>query len=261
MIKSQPFKIKLEEKFPHLSKAPIMECVLELRARAETPWEENAIREPLVKQLPDYPKFQSEQEFQAELTLQAKEKQAEHTFKDLGLKGIIFRTNDEKQIARFHRDLFSFSKLHPYDDWSQFSTEALRLWAIHRELARPIDIQRIGLRFINHISVPTGTFKLEDYLRIYPKEPYGLPLPFGGFFHKDRFAVPGYNYFMDVVKTIQPDPKTMAVSLVIDIDVFTGKSIAIEDAGCLKKCLLEMWWLKNKAFFGSITKKTMEMLK
>ena len=48
-------KIDPAQEFPHLARAPIVEAALEIRARAEAPWEELALLEQLKARLPDYP--------------------------------------------------------------------------------------------------------------------------------------------------------------------------------------------------------------
>ncbi len=260
MSNNSKFQIELDQKFPRLSKAPITECVVEVRARATTDWKEDIITEPLKQKLPEYPSFKPETEFKAELTIKENTK-ADHSIKNMGLKGLVFNSGDKLQLARFHRDLFSFNRLKPYCDWERFSSEAIRLWNIHNDLAKPVEVQRVGLRFINQIEVSNDSFELEDYLKVSPKEPDGLDLPFANFYHKDSFLVSGYNYIINIIKTLKPsaDPTDISKYIIIDIDVFTYKPIDINNI-CFENCLDEMRWLKNKAFFGTITEKTKEIL-
>src|SRR6266481_3127527 len=49
------FKIDLTETFPHLNNAPIVEAVIEVRTRAEAPWEESTVTQRFKAQLPEYP--------------------------------------------------------------------------------------------------------------------------------------------------------------------------------------------------------------
>ena len=252
-------EIQITESFPHLAHAPITEAVLEVKTRAEGPWEEAEIREALGAQLPDYPKMESRREMEQKVLVQPG-KIPEHTVNDLGWTGIGCRSEDEKQVGQFHRDAFSFSRLQPYETWEQFEAEAVRLWRIHAALARPSEVQRVGLRFINKIPVPTGGLDLDDYLVTAPRDPKDLPLPFAGFFHHDVLAVPGHAYGINLIRTIQPplDPKG-GPTLILDIDVFTTEPFGFVEE-VLEQRLAEMRWLKNKVFFGSITNITRESL-
>ena len=50
------------------------------------------------------------------------------------------------------------------------------------------------------------------------------------------------------------------MGLILDIDVFTTRAMELNEEVFLKR-LQEMRWLKNKAFFGSITQKALERFK
>ena len=47
--------IDLQERFPHLSRAPITEALLEVRARAQVPWNKDEISRKIIEKVPDYP--------------------------------------------------------------------------------------------------------------------------------------------------------------------------------------------------------------
>ena len=55
---SQILKVDLTEQFRRLPHAPIVEAVIEMRARAEVPWEESTIRGRLTPLLPGYQKIE-----------------------------------------------------------------------------------------------------------------------------------------------------------------------------------------------------------
>ena len=131
------------DRFPHLSRAPITEAVLEVRTRAEATWEESQIRAVLARRLSDYPQIFDRHQIQQQVQLHADK--AEQVVKDLGWSGLEFRTANGKQIVRFDRNAFSFSRLRPYQRWEKFEYEALRLWAIHVSIAEPSEVQRTGL--------------------------------------------------------------------------------------------------------------------
>ena len=80
--------------------------------------------------------------------------------------------------------------------------------------------------------------------------------------HKDTLGVPGHPYAINVIRTIQQLNSNMSggVALILDIDVFTTQAFDLDNA-VLARRLLEMRWLKNKAFFGSITKKALKMFR
>ena len=149
-----------------------------------------------------------------------------------------FRSTDEKHIAQFNRDGFVFSRLEPYLTWEELESEGKRLWNIYKDLAQPVEIQRLGLRFINRIKLPPGELLFEDYIQPAPTSPHGLELPFHGFMHKDTLAVPGHPYAINVIRTIQQLNGGVdgGVALILDIDVFTTQGFDLDNAVLARAC-------------------------
>ena len=160
-------KIDVAEPFPHLEHAPIVEAIIEIRVRVESPWEESALREQLKAKLPSYPKVISQSEFRHELKMKTGQP-PEQSFHDLGWKGLRLQSADDRYIAQFNREGFIFSRLQPYESWDQFKEEAMRLWNVYAELAKSLEVQRLGVRFINRITLPPGEVRLDDYLVVPP---------------------------------------------------------------------------------------------
>jgi uncharacterized protein (TIGR04255 family) len=52
----------------------------------------------------------------------------------------------------------------------------------------------------------------------------------------------------------------VGTGLILDIDVFTTQGFDLDES-ILGRRLLEMRWLKNKVFFGSITGKALQMFR
>lgn len=258
MTTPEAFKINLEESFEHLSRAPIVEAVIDIRCRPAKPLEEASLRSLLKERLEEYNLLDSQREFEGEMKF-APGHPVSQTVRDLGWKGLRFKSADPKHIAQFNRDGFVFSRLDPYQDWAQLTGEALRLWELYRELAQPTDVQRIGLRFINRIRIPEGARRISDFIHSAPVPPRGLPFPFQGFIHRDTLAVPGYPYAVNLARTIQPATEQLSgVAIVLDIDAFTTQPFPLDSSRLLRH-LEEMRWLKNKVFFGSVKEKTLEL--
>ena len=254
-------KIDLAESFARLPRAPIVEAVIDVRGRAEAPWEESEIKAQLKAELPDYPEVISHREFRHEVKIPPGQ-EPQQMLQDLGWKGFRLQSTDKLHIAQFNRDGFVFSRLHPYESWEQLIGEGMRLWRIHQAIARPSEVQRLGLRFINRILLPPKDMDFEAYLVAPPKPPSSLDLPFLGFFHNETLAVPGYPYAINIVRTIQhpQPPEPDRLGLILDHDVFTMEPFTVQQE-ILDRRLAEMRWLKNKVFSGSITEKALVILR
>jgi uncharacterized protein (TIGR04255 family) len=255
---SSDVSIDLTESFPHLEKAPIVEAAIDIRARAETPWSETTVKAQIEQKVADYSYLDSQQVFRHQLTLNAG-KPLEQTVENVGWKGLRIQSSDHLHIAQFNRDGFVFSRLRPYASWVQLEEEALKIWATYEDLARPTQVQRLGLRFINRFDLPPNDLAFEDYLQPAPTPPKNFDVPFHGFMHHDSLAVPGNPYIVNVVRTIQALPE-QSVALILDIDAFTVAPFELNREELVRR-LLQMRWLKNKVFFGSITEKALNMFK
>ena len=249
--------INIEEKFEHLPRAPIAEAVIDIRARAAAVLEEGALKPLLEAKLAGYQFLDSQREIEIQHEVRAVgDAPPSSVIRDLGWKGLLFRSADERHIVQFNRNGFVFSRLDPYDTWQRLHDEGMRLWKEYVVIAQPIEIHRIGLRYINRIQLPPNELRFEDYLEPAPVPPRALDLPFHGFMHQDTLGVPGYPYAMNIIRTIQPPAVQggAGFGLILDIDVFTTQGFELDEA-TLERRLLEMRWLKNKVFFGSVTPK------
>jgi uncharacterized protein (TIGR04255 family) len=251
-------KIDTMEQFELLPRAPIVEAVIQVLARAETSWNEEGVFALLKPKLAE---FQS-------VVLQASVRQ--HVMFSPALPPIISQENlgrgvmgqSKDRRVQFSREGLFFSKLQPYQSWNQFSGDALRLWNIYAEVARPLEMQRIGLRFINKIQLPPRELDFEKYIQPHPVPPVGLEPSFLGFFHQDTLGVPDHPYAINIVRTIQPPPNplTDGSGLIIDIDAFTTQSFE-NGLGVLEQRLAELRWLKNKAMFVSVTPAALQLFR
>jgi len=251
-------EIKIDEAFEHLPRAPIVEAVIDIQARATQNLEEPLLRSQLETRLESYRFLDSLREFHSEVKIEPGRPPSQ-VVRDLGWKGVRFRSSDEKHIAQFNRDGFAFSRFEPYVTWERFSEAALTFWSIYQEIAQPREIHRIGLRYINRIQLPLGEMLFEDYINAAPTPPTGLNLPFQKFMHHDTLTVPEQPYSINLIRTIQSPASAGATgfALILDIDVFTPQVFELDEVKLTHR-LLEMRWLKNKAFFGSVTEKALE---
>lgn len=256
-MKESTFNFDLEESFPHLPDAPIVEAVIHWVARKETPLPPNEWRDRIIERLPDYPECQLQHELllEAEITPDGSSTQVRRDT----WRGFRLTSSDKLQIVQFNRDGMVFSRLKPYEDWNAFSEEGLRLWKLFVQLAEPSEVRRLGVRFINRIA-PIDPARLGKYLAKPPKclEPLGLPMT--AFLYQSTHDVPGHPFKVNVVQTIQPPspPRAEGFGLILDTDAFTTQAFQPSDE-VLRAHLAKMRWLKDKAFFSLLTKNAIKM--
>lgn len=261
-MKHKPtFRPDWNESFPHLAEAPIVEAVIHWRARASVGFDPTSLpqlRERLTDRLPGYPECRPQHHL--ELEAQFAGGTASHAQRQTW-EGFRLTSADERNIVQFTRDGVVVSRLTPYEDWDSFASEASQAWQAFVELATPAEVQRLGVRYINRINLASPN-EARSYLANPPEclEPLGLPAR--QFLHQSLHDVPGHPYQINVTQTLQiPSlPKTSEWGLIVDIDVGTTQVIAVDTIG-LDRCLTQMHWLKNKAFFSLLSEKAVQSLR
>lgn len=247
MNRTPGIQLDLNESFPHLAAAPIVEAVIHFRARASN-WPEPAqLRKTLEAQLPRYPECrpQHQWEMEAEFTEDGPATQTGH----MSWLGFRLFSEDKLHVVQFMRDGIVFSRLTPYENWDVFAAEAWRLWRVFAELTAPTEVQRLGARFINRIALGQPE-DVRRYLKNPPECLEAIDLPTVGFLYQSRHEVPGHAFNVNVVRTLQPPnpQEDEKFGLIVDIDVGTTHALACEEA-ILKDRLKALHWLKNKVFF------------
>jgi uncharacterized protein (TIGR04255 family) len=250
-------EFNLDEEFPYLPKAPIVEAVFQINTRATAEWTEQKISAELRKEFGDKVQLQPVQASQATFKASPETGFEKADFRSSWF-GVRIPLSEKPEIISFTRDFFSFSRLQPYERWNRFLERAMTLLRTHIRIARPGDAQRIGLRFINRITMSSG-LRLEDYFVDPPKDPSGLELPMSNFTYQAIFQVPSHPYSIRVSRTLEQTaaPLKNPPALLLDLDVFTFEPIQMNPQ-LIEEHLRRMRWLKNKMFFAIITTKLKE---
>jgi uncharacterized protein (TIGR04255 family) len=253
------FTLDLKETFPQLSRAPIVEAVIHWQARSQKPMEPDTLKKELASRLPRYPQSAPMKGFGLMAKLSAEDETAVVQHQKTGFLGLRLTSEDGCYIVQFLRKGLIFSRTKPYQHWAQFADAAKQAWQVFKDIAGPVETQRLGVRFINHIAVATPA-TLRDFLRDPPTSPSNLPLE--EFVYQSTFAVPGHPFGIRVIKVMQPSMPELQQSsgLFLDIDVFSTTAIPNEP-GPLDEALDRMRWLKNKVFFSLLTKAAKESFK
>jgi uncharacterized protein (TIGR04255 family) len=245
------FTLDLKESFPRLSRAPIVEAIIHWQARAQNALEPDALKQTLATRLPNYPQSAAMQRIGLMARLSPADEPPVVQHQKKGFVGLRLTSKDGCYIVQFVRDGLVFSRTKPYEHWEPFVDAAKQAWQVFVDLAAPVETQRLGVRFINHIAGATPA-TLRDYLRDPPTCPSNLPLE--EFVYQSTFSVPGHPFGIRVIKVMQPSMPELQQSsgLFLDIDVFSTTAIP-DEPGPLDQALTQMRWLKNKVFFSLLT--------
>jgi uncharacterized protein (TIGR04255 family) len=248
MSQKPRFTIDLDEEFPRLNTAPVIEAIIHWQAQASLPLG-SSLQQRLQEYLPDYPHYESIQEFTVEFG--AADGTPSEVHQRSQWQGFKLRNAENTYAAQFTSQGVIFSRLAPYDRWDSFQMEAMRFWKAFLEIAQPLAIQRLGVRYINRIPLGRDDEPSKYVEHLQPKLSK-LDLPVETFFYQDVYRIPGYPYLVNWACTREPpNPNAPQGALILDIDVFTSEPFLL-DQGTLEQRLKEMRWLKDKVFFSSI---------
>lgn len=253
------FKINLDEEFPNLDEPPIAEAAIYWRAEPLTPIKPGELLSTLKVRLPDYPNVTPQHELTVKHQVgphgtQLNQSQTWEAFQ--------LSHHSDPYVCQFRRDGLVVSRLPPYEAWTPFRDEALRLWGLYREIAEPSELKRLGIRYINLVPIDSVSEALQ-LLRDPPKFPGDLNLPLENWVHQSRFSVPGHNLLVNLVQTVQPAPPDglSELNLIVDFDIFsTDQRVSMDDfeiGGLFPK----MRWLKNRAFFSIFSSAAIDKFK
>lgn len=252
MAHSDKIAIRTDEKFRHLSHAPIVEAVIHWRARGTEGLRADEFVGRLQRELPDYPRLLSLNRHEVSWRSDADGGGAAQSHRTQW-SGFRLETEDGRQVAQFTVDGFVFSRLRPYTNWRQFESEAIRLWGVHARLTETVGpIDRLGVRFINLVEIGDMS-RIHVALRSPPKPPESIEFPIADFFRQTTYEIAGHAYRAQVIEaTRRPSAGDIGLGLILDIDVFTTGDIDWDER-ILHARLAEMRWLKNKLFFSLLT--------
>jgi uncharacterized protein (TIGR04255 family) len=235
--------------YPH---APIKEALIDLQVKLPPDQTIERLQRIHDKIRADYPIMKKRVFFEGEISageqLGASAKQRH--------MGFAFYSTDGLYVFQARLDGFTFSRLAPYESWENLRDQAKRYWDLYRQYAAPVHIQRVGLRYINQINIPSRQIDFDDYFLTIPKIGPGLPQVLREFLMQLQLPQEDLGALAIVTQTIAPPPEPNTVSVILDIDIFVQQQMSDENAWALVEALRVR---KNDVFEGSITDRTREL--
>jgi uncharacterized protein (TIGR04255 family) len=177
--------------------------------------------------------------------------------------GFRFGSADGKYVYQARIDGFTLSRLQPYENWEKFRTEAQRLWARYREVAQPVRVTRLAVRYINRIEVPLPLDDFAQYFRTFPEVSSDLPQGLAGYFMQLRMPLDDVKCAATINQTVLDEssgvaPPSDVVTILLDIDIFRTAELPTDDEG-IWSVMEQLREEKNQVFEASITPKTREL--
>ena len=91
----------------------------------------------------------------------------------LGPTRKVFSTEGKDQIIQISENLFVFNQLTPYPSFHLWESIFYDVFDIFAKLVSSHAVDRIGVRYLNHVKIPERKFLMSDYFTIFPIIPLG----------------------------------------------------------------------------------------
>jgi len=236
----------------HLNNAPIIEAIIDLRVNLPPDFNAedfSSISRDLSNR---YPKNEPRRIFRGAFGIK-EDKPFIEVPEVKGIQGYVYKSEDEKNIAQFRIDGFTFSRLNPYTEWESVFSEAKSLWEMYCSKSSPELISRIAVRYINRLDLPLTMKDFEEYLTAPPRVPEFLPQGISQFL--TRIVIHEADITANIIQSLGKSPKPNHIGVILDIDVYKVGKPGFDESGVWSDFgrLREM---KNRIFFESITEKT-----
>lgn len=200
---------------------PIEEAVCEFRFAPGQAWNLTVPGLFYEKIRDDYPGEPRQQNLiAAELLAGPMPANAELTLRQ-GITKLLFESADTKKLVGVGPDILSIHSLRPYQGWEEFKKRIDKAFQVYLEVAKPIGVTRIALRYINRIVIASNQeVELSDYFTVYPQLPKdGVPSIISAFLTRTELIYQDapIKLVLNLSDVIAP-PEKMA--FVLDLEIF-----------------------------------------
>jgi uncharacterized protein (TIGR04255 family) len=134
-------------------------------------------------------------------------------------------------FVRVGQNVLSVHNVGKYPGWPRFSPTIHEAAKTYIAVASPKNIERIGLRFVNKIEIPTSPIALEDYFNFYPHVGPKLPQLLGTFLVGVEFPYDRGSTVLRLQLAGEGPPSSAVVRSGLDLDYFNSRpeSVTLEN--------------------------------
>jgi uncharacterized protein (TIGR04255 family) len=177
------------------------------------------------------------------------------------VNGYRITSADGLEIVTIASNHLATSKLAPYEGWESFFDGAMKNWNVWKRVVGWKPINRIGIRFLNRIDIPTMPdipIETADYFNFSIDMPNFKAGKMHAYLVQASIAL-NQEYFRVTLNSGNVPPALIGhQSFVMDIDLYREQELPQNDEG-LWDCINSARKLKNEVFETCITDKTREI--
>lgn len=140
----------------------------------------------------------------------------------------FWRENDDSGYIAVAPYRLSVHHSRPYPSWVRFREIIGKGAQAYQEILEPIEVQRIGLRYINHIDLGPGSVSIEDFFDFYPFVGSDIPQRLSRFHCMVQmdFEDARDSLTLQIMTAMQSDGQSSGV--ILDLDYFLAQPSKLE---------------------------------
>jgi uncharacterized protein (TIGR04255 family) len=234
-------------------KPPLVEAACELRFKSDTAWDwtfPGIIYEQIRA---DFPEKRQQAGFEVSVAAGATAVVPIQVPTN-SVNRMQFVKQDGSAMVQLGPHLLAVNLLPPYPLWPEFKRLVLQQLETYRRVANPQGFARIGLRYINRVTLPIRT-ELKDYLRALPETPEELPQVWSAFAMSVNVAYADPPATLRVVVGNVPSDRPEIYPVLLDLDLFhEGDDLPTLDG--IEQWLQTAHGRVEQAFDAAVTEKT-----
>lgn len=243
----------MTEDFPHLSRAPIKEALLDIRIEPEIPFEKLHIFDEAA--MAEYPNKKDRNVTETKFSLGGGDTKSVHR-----KIGYIYTNSEKTRSVQARCNGFTMNIISSYKDWKDLRDEAEEYWNKYVQMFSPPSVIRCALRYINRIEVPVGE-DLSNIIHTRVEINDALPSNIDEYFL--RVVLPfEENRKAIIIQSVEPPSgeSSNTRGMILDIEAFTlRKYVANTDEIWTEMSALRR--IKNQCFFKTLDDTVLERYK
>lgn len=234
--------------YPHLSRAPVREAVLDFRARLPEAVSDERLRTFCGSLAERYRECAPIHLFSGQIRFDeggvaAQEQAASRC-------GYRLTSVDETSVLQIRRDRFTHGRIRPCECWDAMMEEAWPVWERHVKELQPVGVSRVATRFINVLPL-SARKPLNQVLPSPPTLPAGISSELTAFVFRFVTERPGR---IASIVSLATEEGAGLPSVLLDIDCFVRGDLSVADGnmGAVRRVLDQLRERKNKLFFAHV---------
>jgi uncharacterized protein (TIGR04255 family) len=167
---------------------------------------------------------------------------------------------DGSAMVQVGYNLLAINQLIPYPSWTEFSKLILRIYREYQAIVGSIELERIGLRYINHLRPSDAGTTISDVLTLTPSLSGALARPVRAFYQRYEIENENPTGLLIHQTGTQQDEQGRSI-IILDLDFGSTKVKDLLDLQDVKHWLDQAHDRVHEAFVASLNPKLYSELK